>query len=468
MLDAIEDWQLSRNESLTDLLFTEGQSRETYNVATSNVYAHWENGVGNLLGDKPEGTGWEKPETPIVTDSKSVPTLDKSVGYMTFDETTDEETSAKNSEDSPNRPGNPDTWKYKERTWIGAITEETAGYFYNYGYFLGVEVYTAGTTITETGAAIGDAVGEHSARMYFDPWEEFNILADSATELAIALKSLEQRFIADPVGTLQMVGNASIDYLDDLTSNPETSGKLLGNVAILWATTGANAGASTYLRTLFGATKAAQTAGAAGTTGAATSTTSQAANVARKVAGEVEDVLDKVEDVVDNVPVPKNVDAPDVPKSALKELVDEAPENTKVTITDVVDTIEDNADLAVELARRAAAKGRISSGSQAFGTRAHLYFERLNKRLARWLDDNGSSIKVEVEEFRNAAGKLVSRRAKGAIGADVKVTDVLDSTVLLIFDLKTHGGIIVFISKLRQLEFFRRFGANAQEIFRKR
>ncbi len=58
MLDAMDDWQLSSRESLTDLLFTEGQSRETYNVATSNVYANWENGVGNLLGDKPEGTGW--------------------------------------------------------------------------------------------------------------------------------------------------------------------------------------------------------------------------------------------------------------------------------------------------------------------------------------------------------------------------------------------------------------------------
>jgi hypothetical protein len=325
MLDAIEDWKLSSRESLTDLLFTEGQSRETYNVATSNVYANWENGVGNLLGDKPAGTEWEKPEEPIATDSKSVQTLDKSVGYMTFDETTDEETSTKNTEDSPSRPGNPETWKYKERSWIDAITEETAGYFYNYGYFLGVEVYTAGTTITETGAAIGDAVGEHSARMYFDPWEEFNILAESATELAIALKSLEQRFIADPVGTLQMVGNASIDYLDDLTSNPETSGKLLGNIAILWATTGATGGTSTYLRSLFGSTKAVQAASAAGTAGTATSTTSKAANVARKVAGEVEDVLDKVEDVVDNVPVPKNVDAPDVSNGALKELVDEAP-----------------------------------------------------------------------------------------------------------------------------------------------
>jgi hypothetical protein len=52
MLDAIEDWKLSSRESLTDLLFTEGQTRETYNVATSNVYANWEKGVGDLLGDK--------------------------------------------------------------------------------------------------------------------------------------------------------------------------------------------------------------------------------------------------------------------------------------------------------------------------------------------------------------------------------------------------------------------------------
>ena len=61
MLDAMEDWQLSSRESLTDLLFTEGQSRETYNVATSNVYANWENGVGNLVMDEPSGTSYRGP-----------------------------------------------------------------------------------------------------------------------------------------------------------------------------------------------------------------------------------------------------------------------------------------------------------------------------------------------------------------------------------------------------------------------
>jgi hypothetical protein len=334
MLDAIEDWQLSSRESLTDLLFTEGQSRETYDIATSNVYANWENGVGNLLGDKPEGTGWEKPETPIGTDSKTAPNLDNVNQHRTFDETTDGEQSTSNDNDSPTRPGTPSTWKYNERTWIGAITEETGSYFYNYGYYLGFEVYTAGTTITETGAAMGDAIGEHGARLYYDPNEEFNVLVDSATTLYRTLKTLEQKFMDDPIGSLHWAGNASVAYLDDLTSNPETSGKLLGNVAILWATTGATGGTSTYLRSLFGATKAAQAAGAAGTTGSATSTTSQAANVARKVAGEVEDVLDKVEDVVDDVPVPKNVDAPDVPNGALKELVDETPDGLAEDVLD--------------------------------------------------------------------------------------------------------------------------------------
>jgi hypothetical protein len=61
MLDAIEDWQLSSRESLTDLLFTEGQSRETYNVATSNVYANWENGVGNLIMEEPAVSSYPSP-----------------------------------------------------------------------------------------------------------------------------------------------------------------------------------------------------------------------------------------------------------------------------------------------------------------------------------------------------------------------------------------------------------------------
>jgi hypothetical protein len=39
-------------------LLAEGQSREAYNKATASVYANWEMGIGNLLGDKPAGTDW--------------------------------------------------------------------------------------------------------------------------------------------------------------------------------------------------------------------------------------------------------------------------------------------------------------------------------------------------------------------------------------------------------------------------
>jgi hypothetical protein len=90
----MEDWQLSSRESLTDLLFTEGQSRETYNVATSNMFANWENGVGNLLGDKPERTGWEN--NAIVAGTVASDSVgshrELRFGYF-FDETLDSESS---------------------------------------------------------------------------------------------------------------------------------------------------------------------------------------------------------------------------------------------------------------------------------------------------------------------------------------------------------------------------------------
>jgi hypothetical protein len=58
LLSAIDNWQTSNRASTLSLLLAEGQSREAYNQATANVYANWEMGVGNLLGDKPAGTDW--------------------------------------------------------------------------------------------------------------------------------------------------------------------------------------------------------------------------------------------------------------------------------------------------------------------------------------------------------------------------------------------------------------------------
>lgn len=127
-----------------------------------------------------------------------------------------------------------------------------------------------------------------------------------------------------------------------------------------------------------------------------------------------------------------------------------------------------NADVATELARRAAARGRISGSAQDFGTRAHLYFERLNNRLNARLIDEGSTFRVATEEFRDAAGGLTLPHAKGSIGADAVIRSVDDPAYLQIFDFKTHGGILRPISPGRQTQFIDRFGTSATEIYRQR
>ena len=76
--------------------------------------------------------------------------------------------------------------------------------------------------------------------------------------------------------------------------------------------------------------------------------------------------------------------------------------------------------------------------------------------------------KVFLEQFRDALGKLVSTREKGSIGPDVIIQSISDSGFIRIFDLKTHGGIERLISSARQNKFLRRFGAFAEEIFRRR
>jgi hypothetical protein len=58
LLSAIDSWQISNRSSTLSLLLAEGQSREAYNKAIATVFANWEMGVGNLLGDTPEGTGY--------------------------------------------------------------------------------------------------------------------------------------------------------------------------------------------------------------------------------------------------------------------------------------------------------------------------------------------------------------------------------------------------------------------------
>ncbi len=145
-----------------------------------------------------------------------------------------------------------------------------------------------------------------------------------------------------------------------------------------------------------------------------------------------------------------------------------AAHSAKSNIDDVVGSIHHNADVATELTRRAMARGRITNSPQAFGSRSHLYFERLNERLNRRLADKGSSFRVFAEEFRDASGDLTLRRAKGSIGVDVIVRNLKDTKVNTIFDLKTYNVNQIPVSTGRQGQFNARFGAFAEELYRLR
>ncbi|MEX0679109.1 MAG: hypothetical protein WD063_18690, partial [Pirellulales bacterium] len=135
---------------------------------------------------------------------------------------------------------------------------------------------------------------------------------------------------------------------------------------------------------------------------------------------------------------------------------------------DPIQAINRNADIATELARRAAGRGGVSATPQAFGSRSHLYFKRLNERLDRRLVSERSPFRVSAEEFRDISGDLVPRHSKGSIGADVVVRDARNPLHLEILDLRTHGGTPRRISGPRQVDFEARFGVSVREIYRTR
>ena len=127
------------------------------------------------------------------------------------------------------------------------------------------------------------------------------------------------------------------------------------------------------------------------------------------------------------------------------------------------DAIRANADLATGRAVAEAAPGATPG---AIGTRAHQIFERLNNRLANRV---AGSYRIGTEEFRNAAGVSVAPRSAGSISADVYYRPWANpGAAPTIFDLKTYGTTPTPISATRQLEFLRRFGSPATEIFMQR
>ena len=139
------------------------------------------------------------------------------------------------------------------------------------------------------------------------------------------------------------------------------------------------------------------------------------------------------------------------------------------TEAQVVARIERNADIAVELTRRQVSRGLVTNTDQAFGSRSHLLFDKLNQRLERELVLSGSDFRLQSEVFRDVKGVTVGRNAPGSIGADAFLTSRgIDPFYSRVFDLKTYGTTQIPISTTRQSLFLTRFGAEAKELYRAR
>ncbi len=138
------------------------------------------------------------------------------------------------------------------------------------------------------------------------------------------------------------------------------------------------------------------------------------------------------------------------------------------TEAQIVAGIERNADIAVELMRRQAARGLVTNSEQAFGSRSHLLFDKLNTRLGRELRLDGSDFRLQSEVFRDSSLLTGARNAPGSIGADAFLTHRVDPFYSRVFDLKTYGTTQIPISPTRQSLFQTRFGAQAEELYRAR
>ena len=127
----------------------------------------------------------------------------------------------------------------------------------------------------------------------------------------------------------------------------------------------------------------------------------------------------------------------------------------------IENAIRVNAQRGADFARIDEGLGAIS-GPQAFGTRAHQYFERFNNRLA---NRSAGTYDVATEQYRNPFGGIVWPRSPQSIGADVLYKSWESTGAATIYDLKTFSTVPRAIRPGRQNDFLRRFGAQAQEIY---
>ena len=112
-----------------------------------------------------------------------------------------------------------------------------------YAHFLGIELETAGSTITETGRAAGDFFGDHISQAYYDPSAEAERVKRAAISTAVGASNAAQYIYNNPTQALSAAAQGTVDYLDRLTSDPTVSGELLGNYAVSTALWSVGAGA---------------------------------------------------------------------------------------------------------------------------------------------------------------------------------------------------------------------------------
>ena len=105
---------------------------------------------------------------------------------------------------------------------------------------------------------------------------------------------------------------------------------------------------------------------------------------------------------------------------------------TPATLAEIQDAIRLNAGIADN-----AAVGTPRTFGR-FGTAAHNEFESLNNQLNADLQASGSQFSIATEQFRDAAGSVVGRRAAGSLGVDAVVNQ--NGAAVLGMDLKTGAA----------------------------
>ena len=94
------------------------------------------------------------------------------------------------------------------------------------------QLSVAGREIRETGEALGEFVGSHGGRLWYDPAAEAELIKNNIIQSATGVRDAFASAYADPVGAAKGIGSAivslgpaAINWLDDITNDPEAGGK---------------------------------------------------------------------------------------------------------------------------------------------------------------------------------------------------------------------------------------------------